>query len=238
MYIYKITNKINGTYYIGCTERLPYIRFREHIKESNTSNYYIHRSIKKYGSFNFTYKIIDAASTIDELHDLEKYYIQVFESNIYKFPDGKGMNMTDGGEGFTGRTHTEETKKLIGEKGKGNQYCVGYKHTNATKRNMSRGQRGCKKPPRTKTHREKLRQANLGKKLSEEHKKKLSKAHTGKKGIGIIKVAQYTLDNEFIREFESIKEAAELTSANASHISSVCKGKRKQTGGFVWKYII
>jgi hypothetical protein len=51
-------------------------------------------------------------------------------------------------------------------------------------------------------------------------------------------VYQITLDDKIINTFSSIKEAAEKTKANDRHISAVCKGKRKTTGGYKWKYVI
>ena len=51
-----------------------------------------------------------------------------------------------------------------------------------------------------------------------------------------IKVNQYDLKGNFLKQYDSIKEAAELSGANDRHISCVCKGKRKTTDGFIWKY--
>jgi hypothetical protein len=50
------------------------------------------------------------------------------------------------------------------------------------------------------------------------------------------RVKQYTKDGVYIQTFDSILKASEKTGANDRHISCVCKGKRKTTGGFVWKY--
>jgi hypothetical protein len=51
-------------------------------------------------------------------------------------------------------------------------------------------------------------------------------------------VDQYGPDLKYIATYESILVAAEKTGANDRHISAVCKGKRKTTGGFIWKYTI
>lgn len=53
-----------------------------------------------------------------------------------------------------------------------------------------------------------------------------------------LRVDQYSLQDEYMDTFNSIKEAAEKTSCNAKHISVVCKDRkgRKSTGGFKWKY--
>lgn len=50
------------------------------------------------------------------------------------------------------------------------------------------------------------------------------------------KVEQYTLDEVYIKTFNSILEASAESGANDRHISAVCRGKRKTTGGFIWKY--
>lgn len=50
-------------------------------------------------------------------------------------------------------------------------------------------------------------------------------------------IHQLTLDGKHIKTFNSIKEAAEsLGMADASHITAVARRRRKQCGGFKWKY--
>ncbi len=48
------------------------------------------------------------------------------------------------------------------------------------------------------------------------------------------KVIQYSLDMEPIREFSSIREAEAMY--HITHISSVCRQKRRADGGFIWRY--
>jgi len=50
------------------------------------------------------------------------------------------------------------------------------------------------------------------------------------------KVIQFSIDGKFIAKYDSILEASKISKANDRHISDVCKGKRKTTGGYVWKY--
>jgi hypothetical protein len=52
-----------------------------------------------------------------------------------------------------------------------------------------------------------------------------------------VKVRQLTPEGVYITTFDSILEASEKTGANDRHISAVCKGKRKTTGGFGWEYV-
>ncbi len=42
--------------------------------------------------------------------------------------------------------------------------------------------------------------------------------------------------NLIVREWKSMTEAAESLGISANHICSVCKGRRRQTGGYRWKY--
>jgi hypothetical protein len=50
------------------------------------------------------------------------------------------------------------------------------------------------------------------------------------------KVDQYTLDGEYIRTFDSLKEAWLKTGATIGGIGHVCKGLQKSAGGYLWKY--
>lgn len=51
------------------------------------------------------------------------------------------------------------------------------------------------------------------------------------------KVGQYDLNGNFIQEFVSTRQAAEVLNLDSSTISKVCRGKNKTHGGFVFKYI-
>ena len=51
------------------------------------------------------------------------------------------------------------------------------------------------------------------------------------------KVAQYSKDGVMINTFSGAVEAAKELGVSHSHIGSVCKGRRKTTGGYIWKYI-
>jgi hypothetical protein len=50
------------------------------------------------------------------------------------------------------------------------------------------------------------------------------------------KILQYDLSGNFIREYENIRIAAEMTNSNPSSISRVAKGYIKQTNSFIWRY--
>jgi len=62
-----------------------------------------------------------------------------------------------------------------------------------------------------------------------------SKINTDVKGL---KVKQISLNEKLIKIFDSMNDAKRQLDipANDSHISAVCKGKRKTAHGFIWKY--
>ena len=47
-------------------------------------------------------------------------------------------------------------------------------------------------------------------------------------------ICQYTITNEFVREFHSIREAQRIV--GKCRILDVIHGKRKSAGGYIWKY--
>lgn len=51
------------------------------------------------------------------------------------------------------------------------------------------------------------------------------------------RVAQYDLNDNLIKEYSTIAQAAKESNCNASKISLVASGKRKTAGGYIWKYV-
>lgn len=49
-------------------------------------------------------------------------------------------------------------------------------------------------------------------------------------------VVQYTTDGVFMAEYPSTHESERITGISQSHISEVCRGKRKTAGGYIWLY--
>ena len=105
-YIYSITNNVNGKQYIGKTSKdNPYDRWKEHINNSNAlentvaySSLHtmpIIRALRKYGSSNFKFRVIEECND-DKIDEREKHYIEK-----YNTCDGIGYNCTYGGEGVS-----------------------------------------------------------------------------------------------------------------------------------------
>lgn len=68
-----------------------------------------------------------------------------------------------------------------------------------------------------------------GRKFTDEHKRKIGDGNSKR-------IDMYSKDGEYIRSFKSASDAEETMNINHSHISQCCHGKRKTTGGYIWKF--
>lgn len=119
MIIYKCTNKVNGKYYIGKTQRKLETRIAQHKSEAKSYRdktlCAFHNALNKYGFENFEWEVIDTADTLEELNQKEIFWIDKLKS-LTKF--GLGYNINTGGEGkdnFTEHPDRELIRKKVGE---------------------------------------------------------------------------------------------------------------------------
>lgn len=153
MTVYLISNSANHKVYIGISSKSPKRRWTHHLfKAKQGSQYSLHRAMRKYGVNNFRMEVLATALDAEHLKELEVKFISLHNS---KSP--LGYNMTNGGDGTKGLTHSKEAKNKIGTFWKGK-----------------------KKSEETK---QKIREAHLGKVLTKEQKAKMAASHLGKKLI-------------------------------------------------------
>lgn len=108
--IYKVTNLINGKFYIG-----------KHQTENIDDSYYgsgkaIKEAIKKYGKENFKKSILHIFNNELEMTKMEK---EIITEDMVK--DKNSYNIGIGGEGgaqFIGKKHNQETKEKLRLKAK------------------------------------------------------------------------------------------------------------------------
>ena len=135
MIVYKLTNKINGKFYIGITTGDMKQRLRTHKQKSGV---YLTSAMKKYGKENFIIEQIDTAKTNKELDEKEIYYISKLNPHY---------NLTNGGRTFF--HHNEQTKKTLGilmSKTRKKYNTMGHfdKHTTKTREKISESLKGNK----------------------------------------------------------------------------------------------
>lgn len=206
--IYKITNPKDKVY-IGQSIRIE-DRFKDYVKLRCKNQTKLLNSFNKYGVLNHTFEVLEECpeSYLGELETWWKLFYNSVESGLnFSYWDSAPMR---------GRKHTEEAINKIRKRH------TGSKRSEKTKQLMSENS-GIKGKPRSDYQKQRTRETNTGRKLSEEHKQKLK-----------VPVLQYDLEGNFIREWDSIKEAEGVL--NTKGISNCCVGRIKTTGGFIWKY--
>ncbi len=250
MVIYKTTNNINGKIYIGQDTK-------------NDDKYYgsgnlIKYAIKKYGIDNFTKTILHECKSQSELNEMECFYILKYNTTDRSI----GYNISYGGTNGTmlNRKHTDKTKEkmsisMSGKK-KSSEHKIklsdshtGKKLSDETKEKISATQKLIKRDKLSDETKEKMSLAHKGKKLSDETKQKMSNAHSGVNNHFFGKthsketllktrkpIIQLDKDNNFIKEWCGVNNAAKELGIKQSGISLVLNGKYKTTGGFKFIY--
>jgi hypothetical protein len=104
----------NEKNYIGQTVFTAEIRFKcGHCRSANAgSEYPCHRAIRKYGKEKVIVTTLCYANTKEEANELEKKYIEEYNSLV---KNGKGYNQTIGGEGTNGYKFSEEQRQHASE---------------------------------------------------------------------------------------------------------------------------
>jgi group I intron endonuclease len=123
-YIYMIENKVNQHKYIGQTARNVEDRIAEHIKFSRYKKFNesraLYQAIRKYGTDNFKWKVIDTAQSQEELDEKESYWISYYNTYL-----GEGYNMSPGGQ-IEKKNHADEEISVGLSKMRGGKEFVVY----------------------------------------------------------------------------------------------------------------
>lgn len=227
--IYCIENLINNKKYIGQSVDI-YKRWSRHKNEllgNKHKNNHLQASWNKYGADNFRFYII-LECTMDELDELESFYIKTFNTIDKDY----GYNKETGGhflkelsdetrnkisEAHRGKPLSNKHKEKIGLASKGHtlsdesrlkisQKLTGIKRSEEYCAKKSEAMSGVNNP-------------NYGIKRSEETKQKIAKGNS--KPI-------YCIELDMI--FESGKKAEEYTGVNRTNIAACRNGKRQYAG--------
>lgn len=227
--VYAHINKINNKVYVGQTSLKPETRWGNNGSNYNKQTIFSH-AIEKYGWDNFEHIILERNIPTDKIVDRENYWINYYHSLDPKY----GYNMVEAGY---------KPKKSI------NYKKIDYKKSWDEKRKKQASENMKKRWRENTDYTNKMR-ANAKELLDRVRKKDLKGKNnpmygthrTGKnaarrKSVQCINTGQI---------FNTVKDAAEWLGSiyQKTHISEVCKGKRKTAGThpvtkekLTWRYI-
>jgi group I intron endonuclease len=171
MIVYKATCIINNKSYIGQTKQNFDFYIKKHIKASirDKNKRLFYNAIKKYGHLNFQWSILEHCNSKEEMDEMEYHYIMQYDT--YR----SGYNMTLGGEGVFGKIITESTRQKMRE----NHADVSGENNPMYGISISGPRHHQYGKHRTEEVKRKLREANLGKTMSNTTKQKISASTTG-----------------------------------------------------------
>ena len=218
-YIYKATNKINGKSYVGQTCDF-HSRVGQHQRCYEKEDCDFHRAIKEFGFDNFSWEIIETCESEDRACELEKYYIEKF--NTYR----DGYNMTKGGKGAP--YHNARAVVLLTLDG---QYIKRYDSA------MDAEIDGFHNADVLLNCKGKRRQTKGYMFMFEdEYESNGAKAYIKPKPNGMRSIIQCDMEGNFIQKFKSLQEAARITGTNRTTISGVLSNTYKSANGYIFVY--
>lgn len=222
--IYKIQCTIDNKVYIGYSSNIKK-RFAVHknkLCKGIHENSYLQNAWNKHGKLNFLFEILEECF-LEHCIEKEDFYVKSYKSYHRRF----GYNLAITGVGNIGKMPAhiiEKSKKTKRE----NAIKRGYWFKPETVKKQADGRRGFKHTDEAKA---KIKIASTGRKKSKEVTQKTIDAI-------IVPVEQYSLEDEYIQTFKSIKDALILLNKDtkSGHIGSCCRNKRKTAYGYKWKF--
>lgn len=196
-YIYlHITLDEDIPFYVGKGKK---DRCKNHLDKSEWWNNIVNKH-------DYYIRILDVNLSEEEAFEKEKEYISFFGRRNLK-EGGTLVNLTNGGEGVSGRIYSDEEREFISKKFKENPEMW----TSGNRKNFfGKSLFGAENP-------------NFG--------------NTGESNPLSKKVVKISLNDEFIEIYSSTKEAGVSNSVTPSSISGCCLGKRHQLKGFKYVYL-
>jgi hypothetical protein len=64
----------------------------------------------------------------------------------------------------------------------------------------------------------------------------IQKIKQNKLGKNLKPIIQMDKNNNVMQEWDSLKSASQFLNIKSGDISSVCNGRQKSAGGYIWKY--
>lgn len=209
--IYCITNTKNGMRYVGQSRNIEK-RFKQHLTDDKKMNTKLGRDILAFDKSVFALTVLEECE-VNLLDEREKYWI----AKLGTFPNE--YNMTPGGRDRvldydSIRALTKEQVREAWEEG----LCI-----KDIIRKYGASSHGAIKNQLIEMG---YSEIEINKRGQEQKKRTRAK-----------RVAQLDHNGEVIKVFNSLNEAGRELNIVSQNIGKVCKGLRKEAGGFGWKYV-
>lgn len=242
--LYVHVNKTNHKAYFGITSRKPEARWAN--GRGYIQNAHFYSAIKKYGWDGFNHVVIRTGMTKEEACERERACIADFDTANPL----SGYNNDLGG--FANGKMSEATKRKLSESHK-RLFLDPARRVEMSKRQLQRFKNPEQREKLSKIHRKRWENPDAHIKASKVQKDSFARNPDRRKNLSTahleyyrshpearqqkeIAVAQIALDGSLVAVWDSAKKAAEHGNFHRGHISSVCKGKLKQHGGYIWRY--
>jgi hypothetical protein len=212
-YVYKhIRMDSNEVFYIGIGNKKNFERAYEFRKDKRNPIWW-----KIYNKTNILVEIVFEGLSKENASTKEQELIKKY--GRIDLNEGTLCNLTDGGDGIWNCKRSEETKKILSILKLGDKNPMyGKKQSDETKKKRS--------------------QSLTGQKRGEDTKKKQSLSSVSSGQAKSVNVYKYE-NGEYVGTYYAISEACRVLGFH--HLNGkavqVAKGKRKQTKGYVFKYV-
>ena len=208
--VYKIINLTNAKFYVGSTVKIK-DRFRTHRRKLRNNIHHcrhLQNAWNRDGEENFVFRVVAVVENPDELHAVEQTFLDEHHGSPQCYNHARYT-----GNSTRGVRHADTHRRAISA-GLKRYYAenahpdLGATRSEETRALMRKNRAGI---PVSEEHKEKLRQANLGKRASAKTRAKLSAIHKGrvKSQEHIAKYNKAVIEVVSGEVFASLKEVKE-----------------------------
>ena len=217
-YIYKATNLLNGMSYIGQT-----VDFRgrvwQHLRCNPREDCKFHDAIKEFGRDNFDFEIIDTADSEKKALELERYYIEKYDTYH------NGYNMNKGGVGGFNASAVVCLELDGTYVCRYDSACDAEKYGGYCNSDVLLCCKGINSRCQDKLFM-----------FEEDYKQNGPKTYVKPESGRMKAVIQCDMEGNFIARYKSVVDAANATGVLRSRISSNITGYSKTAGGYIFVY--
>lgn len=229
--IYKITNTVNGKYYIGSAVSINrrWNVHRSQLRSGKHHSIVLQRAWDKYGESAFKFSVVEYVDR-DRLLETEQKYIDALNPcdssvgyNISKMASAVCLKGADNPN--YGKPMSDAQKEKL------RQALLGHEVSKETRAAISKS---CKGLLAGEKH------PMYGLPVSQERRdaqsEKMKGRFSGEQNPSARAVIKYDLNMNRLAIYSTMKQAAEAVQGDNSNIATCCRGRYKTAYGYIWRY--